>query len=401
MVDLHILEFPLSLIMAIAIVLAVFVIPPCRVRTFMESKALGAVLFSVASLLLVIEGTWGMDIHRHWAFAALVLLMLLSLGLNARRDFAAGRYTALFAHVGFFMVLAGGVFGAADRIDVHMKLYAGAPAEHVAVTKQGEMFPLPFDISLESFTTEYYQDGTSPKQYTSTLLADGKRMQTGVNHPCRFKGYSIYQYGGDLAGGSYSVLKLVRDPWLYLVALGALLMALSTVISLMRTWGGWKLVVAMILLAAVFTAVSVARINFGTLMPALRSLWFVPHLIVYMLAYSLMTLSVAAAFASAFVRKIPSSLSIRLLSTSSALLLAGMLCGAFWANAAWGDYWTWDPKECWAAVTWLLALGATHAPRRKQALVFTLLAFLAIQMTWYGVNYLPSAQDSLHTYNSK
>ena len=98
-----------------------------------------------------------------------------------------------------------------------------------------------------------------------------------------------------------------------------------------------------------------------------------------------------------------------LLQTSSCLLLIGMLCGAVWAKQAWGDYWTWDPKECWAMATWMLTLIGMHLKTKSDnpkvqktmlvlLLVFVLLSFAAMQMTWYGVNYLPSAELSLHTY---
>ena len=78
-----------------------------------------------------------------------------------------------------------------------------------------------------------------------------------------------------------------------------------------------------------------------------------------------------------------------------------MLCGAVWAKQAWGDYWTWDPKECWAAATWLLTLAGTHLPKKNLKLAFAVIAFLAMQMTWYGVNHLPPSSNSLHTYNQE
>lgn len=87
-------------------------------------------------------------------------------------------------------------------------------------------------------------------------------------------------------------------------------------------------------------------------------------------------------------------------------MLLGMLCGAVWAKYAWGDYWTWDAKECWAAATWLLTLVAIHASCGKSdfkagiLLPMILAAFIAMQMTWYGVERLPSAANSIHTYNT-
>ena len=83
----------------------------------------------------------------------------------------------------------------------------------------------------------------------------------------------------------------------------------------------------------------------------------------------------------------------------------GMLFGALWAKEAWGHYWSWDPKETWAAATWLGYLCYIHfrMNRRQKvrtALVGLLICFVLLQMCWYGINYLPSAQGtSVHTYN--
>ena len=268
-----------------------------------------------------------------------------------------------------------------------------------AFDANGTEVTLPFSITLKDFRIDYYEDGFSPKQYSSILEIEGKELSTSVNHPGRHKRYLIYQSGYDAVDGRYSVLKVVRDPWLPLVALGGLLMAMAAVLSLRIVWRSRKALLAALLLAAIFTVLSVARIRFGRQMPALRSLWFVPHLIVYMLAYSVMALSVIAGVCSVFSSKVREHLPGRLLSTASSLLLIGMICGAVWAQQAWGNYWAWDAKECWAAATWLLTLVASHSSRQRTRLVFLLLAFLAIQIIWYGVNLLPAAESSLHTYN--
>lgn len=303
------------------------------------------------------------------------------------------------SHLGLMLVLAGGLIGAISRTDVQMRVFRDGQKESTAFDADGKAVTLPFCVELKEFETEYYDDGYSPKQYTSTLDIDGRRLCSSVNHPARYRGYRIYQSGYDTIGGSYSILKIVRDPWLPVVALGALLLAIAAIVSLKTVWSSWKILPAAVALAIVFTILSVARIRFDTLMPALRSLWFVPHLLIYMLAYSIMALSVISAVAALFSKKVPEQLPERLLSTSSSLLLIGILCGAVWAQQAWGDYWTWDTKECWAAVTWILTLVATHIPKRR--LLFTILAFIALQITWYGVNYLPAANKSLHTYISK
>lgn len=399
MVDLSILEFPVSLVLALAFVTFIILCRKTPIASFFNSRLLSTVLIVAVSVLIAIEGTWGIGLFRHWAFVAIVLLILTALCFVSISDWTRKSYTSLLSHLGLALVLFGGLFGAPDCTDVQMRVFADGYPEHMAYDASGNVLPLPFSVSLEDFTIDYYGDGTSPKQYTSTLSIDGKEFRTAVNKPCRYKGYSFYQSGFDPDSHSYSVIKLVRDPWLPILALGALMLALSALLSLKTTWKSWTILVAAMVLAAVFAVISVARINFGTLAPALRSLWFIPHLIIYMLAYAIMALSVVTGIISLFSDKVPVQLSRRLLSTASTLLLLGMLCGAVWAKQAWGQYWTWDSKECWAAVTWLLTLAGTHAQGRKQTMIFTVLAFLAIQMTWYGVNYLPASSQSLHTYN--
>lgn len=159
--------------------------------------------------------------------------------------------------------------------------------------------------------------------------------------------------------------------------------------------------------ATVFTVVNLLRpeIHSATLMPALQSVWFVPHVTVYMLAYAVMAAGLAVAAASLFRRPELLDAADRLTRIGAALLILGMLMGAVWAQQAWGSYWAWDPKESWAAVTWLLYLGYIHLrlrypARRTWAVALLAFAFLALQVTWYGIDYLPAAKKSLHTYTN-
>jgi len=147
-----------------------------------------------------------------------------------------------------------------------------------------------------------------------------------------------------------------------------------------------------------------------TLMPALQSIWFVPHVIVYIFAYALLAASSLIAckglyynYKKSFDTKI-----IELADTITyygfAFLTLGLLFGALWAKEAWGDYWTWDPKETWAFLTWmgyLIYIHIRHFQPQfiKQALWVLALAFVIMLMCWFGVNYLPTAQFSVHTYS--
>jgi ABC-type transport system involved in cytochrome c biogenesis permease subunit len=97
---------------------------------------------------------------------------------------------------------------------------------------------------------------------------------------------------------------------------------------------------------------------------------------------------------------------------SLAFLTIGMLFGALWAKEAWGHYWSWDPKETWAAITWIAYLVYIHyrlmskaksqQPGAKRLAFWMLItSFVLLQMCWWGINYLPSAQgSSVHTYST-
>lgn len=163
------------------------------------------------------------------------------------------------------------------------------------------------------------------------------------------------------------------------------------------------------LLSTVFILINILKpeIHDQTLMPALQSGWFVPHVSVYMFSYALMGCATLLAIASLIRPNIDVDEAIeRLLYGGLAFLSIGMLTGALWAKEAWGTYWNWDAKEAWAATTWSLYLIALHmAPgvmthkSKKLYYIVIIVAFVALQMCWYGVNYLPSAADSVHTYN--
>jgi ABC-type transport system involved in cytochrome c biogenesis permease subunit len=165
-------------------------------------------------------------------------------------------------------------------------------------------------------------------------------------------------------------------------------------------------------LALVFICVNLFKpeIHDKTLMPALQSPWFAPHVIVYMFAYAVLGAATVLAVFLLFKKKsLTSEMDIadNLVYVGLAFLTIGMLFGAMWAKEAWGHYWSWDPKETWAAITWLAYLIYVHyrqLPRHKERLALwsLIISFALLQMCWWGINYLPSAQgSSVHTYNKE
>jgi cytochrome c-type biogenesis protein CcsB len=146
------------------------------------------------------------------------------------------------------------------------------------------------------------------------------------------------------------------------------------------------------------------------LVPALKSVWLNIHVIVILLGYSAGTLAMGAGHAWLFMdtfrpesRKTMMSIShalYRFVQYAVLFLIVGILLGSIWAHAAWGRYWGWDPKETWALITWLFYLGLIHASgkgylRERGMAISSLIGFLLVLMTYYGVNYYLAG---LHSY---
>jgi ABC-type transport system involved in cytochrome c biogenesis permease subunit len=86
-------------------------------------------------------------------------------------------------------------------------------------------------------------------------------------------------------------------------------------------------------------------------------------------------------------------------------LMLGLITGAVWAQQAWGQYWSWDPKETWALITLTaflvyIHLRLTATKGRKEFLVLLVppVGLVLLMITWLGVSYLPAAMDSVHVY---
>jgi ABC-type transport system involved in cytochrome c biogenesis permease subunit len=168
-------------------------------------------------------------------------------------------------------------------------------------------------------------------------------------------------------------------------------------------------------LALVFICINLFKpeIHSKTLMPALQSPWFAPHVIVYMFAYAVLGVATLLALWMLLSPRsaLPHNSAKNLVGLDNlvyvglAFMTIGMLFGALWAKEAWGHYWSWDPKETWAAITWFAYLVYVHyrqvpTHKPKLALWVLLISFVLLQMCWWGINYLPAAQgSSVHVYN--
>lgn len=94
------------------------------------------------------------------------------------------------------------------------------------------------------------------------------------------------------------------------------------------------------------------------------------------------------------------NLSYRTIGLGFPLLTIGIIAGAVWANEAWGSYWSWDPKETWALITWLIFASYLHSRLTKswsgkKPAIIASLGFFIVWICYLGVNFLGKG---LHTY---
>jgi cytochrome c-type biogenesis protein CcsB len=94
------------------------------------------------------------------------------------------------------------------------------------------------------------------------------------------------------------------------------------------------------------------------------------------------------------------NLSYRIIGFGFPLLTIGIVAGAVWANEAWGSYWSWDPKETWALITWLVFAAYLHARitkswQGKNPAILASVGFVVVWICYLGVNFLGKG---LHSY---
>ena len=151
------------------------------------------------------------------------------------------------------------------------------------------------------------------------------------------------------------------------------------------------------------------------LMPALRSNWLGFHVSTAIIAYGAFGVSFVLSIifllrdhmkASGFLdQHIPDKekldmISYRSVSLGLLFLTFTIITGAIWAERAWGSYWSWDPKETWSLVTWIIYAIYLHLRLRKgwrgrSAAIFAVVGFICVLFTYLGVNtWLPG----VHSY---
>ena len=153
------------------------------------------------------------------------------------------------------------------------------------------------------------------------------------------------------------------------------------------------------------------------LLPALKSNWLIAHVMTCFVGYSAFAIAFGISCMYLFKQKdtegkssllahfpntrVLDELNHQMIMFGFLFLTIGIITGSVWANSAWGRYWGWDPKETWSLITWFIYATVLHARMMrgwsgKRIAYLSILGFVAVLFTYFGVNYLPG----LHSYGS-
>lgn len=172
-----------------------------------------------------------------WIFVGIIVVLLTHLGLITVRAILHRkkmRWRFILNHAGLWIALFAGFMGSSDTISMRMPVFFGNE-NNEAYTMEGEKRYLKYNISLNNFDAEYYENG-SPKNYEAEILIsdnEGKKITKTtlkVNHPYSYNwGEDIYLSGYDMKSSKpqYCILQIVSHPWKYIQLIGIVMTLLG------------------------------------------------------------------------------------------------------------------------------------------------------------------------------
>ena len=376
------------------------------------------VLIAVLAAGTVVEKLHGSEfalthVYGTWWFVGLWALVAGLMVFMAVKCRMWKRMAVCALHSAILLILLGALLTKLTGQHGKMQLEPNRPNSHFFI-KEGEEITktaLPFNLTLDRFEIEKYDNG-KPKDYVSYLkVNDGKTEKDVVismNNILKHKHYRFYQSDYDEQGNS--ILDVARDPWgIAITYTGYALLFIALAAMLVERRKTMKAVtISWLTVLAVLLVVLYIRMLTHPLLPVLRSPFFSIHIATIVTAYALllgiMVVGIIAILKPKETARLErlKSLSTAMLYPAVALLAMGIFIGAVWANVSWGNYWSWDPKEVWALITLLIYAAPLHGKLWKTFdkplffHVYSILAFLSVVITYFGVNLI---LGGVHAYN--
>ena len=240
-VPVELFRFPLNLIIAVVWLYGLYELYRARRHNVVAQFLLSPVAswLSVATLVIA---CMVMGLQRHpavmsYPFVVAVLYVLTQLTMVIMRGWrnAAGvRWRFVCNHVGFWLAVMAGFWGAADNDILRTMVVAEQPSRE-AYYVDGRMTLLQYDVQLVDFRAEYFDNGT-PSSYEADVAIDGRVVTLSVNNPyARTWSEDIYLVGYEPHEQSVAcVVQVVRQPWKWPMAAGIVLLIVGAILMFVQ-----------------------------------------------------------------------------------------------------------------------------------------------------------------------
>lgn len=426
-IPLHWFAFPVNAILVLTLIFVTYficIIPQARPI----SQWLSSNTALISALILLLAGclfigllpqqhsgcvvTWWSRFYHSWYMALsvtylFVVLIARIIHLFQQKD-GKKNIGKITLHIGLITVLVGSYYGVPDEQTYRIDLSNIAYNNRAIDTRTERQQVLPFMLKINKIDEEKYLSGKA-RRVTADLMIKGdteQKIAIKAGQPFRHQRYAFhlnqYRHQGFIYACS---LLIVKNPWRWWIYIGMVILLLGFLLE-MKPKHYLTILALGSLAAIIFLIIKIINpeLLHRELVPALQSQWHIPHIILYMMSFCLLTISFILYWIMMIKRKEKiMQFGDNMMQVGLFLFTTATLIGSIWAESAWGHFWTWDLKETWALITLLLYyiyLYYRKLEKRKDsisALLITL-SFISLQMCWYGIKLLPAAGGSLHLY---
>ena len=230
----HIFAFPLN-ILTLVLWLAIIIRSyrnrsGSRFAEFMLSRSATWLSLAIMAVTGIALGLQRIPASTSWCVVAGILFILTHLTfviLRGWRNHAGIRYRFILTHIGLWLALGAGYWGAPDREQWRVAVDGSATEE--AYTMTGAVRRLPYQLRLDHLVAE-------PTNYEARIAIDGQVVTLRVNHPYDYSlSQKIYLASvGKGEGGDYAVIEIVEEPWQWLSMAGIVMLILGGVLLFVR-----------------------------------------------------------------------------------------------------------------------------------------------------------------------
>ena len=387
------------------------------------------VCMAAASIVEKTEGTDYAHVHYYgaWWFI-LIWAALAALGIFYLIQRKVKAVSTWVLHLSFVIILVGAFITHVNGKQGMMHLRIGEPSDIYFSNNPAEGIQqrkLPFTLSLQKFNIHLYEGTNVVRDYSSQFLVTNhyemEEAKVSLNKIYTHGSYRFYQASYD-EDGMGSVLAINSDPFgIPVTYCGYFLLFASLVWILFDKKGGYRkllkrsyqqfrnlliVIFSLVGIGFIFLIYHFSHIDFSTgeRAPILNSPYFCVHVSVIMMSYVLLILTCLCGILGICWRSRQErmrDLSHLFLYPALTTMGFGIFIGAIWANVSWGNYWSWDSKETWALITFMIYAVVVHTqslPVFRKPLVYHIyitLAFMSIAMTYFGVN---NFLTGMHSY---